>query len=37
MEGRNLGKEGRGGMRNEKCGNSKVLKTSIKIGHLLNV
>jgi hypothetical protein len=34
VEGRNLGKGGRGGMRTGGCG---VLKTLIKIGHLLNV
>ncbi len=37
VEGRNLGKEGCGGMRNGECGNSKVLKTLIKIDHLLDV
>ncbi len=37
VEGRNLGKGGRGGMKNGGCENSKVLKTLIKIGHLLNV
>jgi hypothetical protein len=37
VEGRNLGKGGRGGMRNGECGNSRVLKTLIKIGHLLDV
>jgi hypothetical protein len=34
MEGRNLGK---GRMRNGGCENSRVLKTPIKIGHLLDV
>jgi hypothetical protein len=34
MEGRNLGKGGRGGMRNGGCRNSRAL---IKIGHLLDV
>jgi hypothetical protein len=37
MERRNLGKGGRGGMRNGRCGNSRVLKTPIKIGRLLDV
>jgi hypothetical protein len=37
LEGRNLGKGGRGGMRNGGCGNSRILKTPIKIGHLLGV
>ncbi len=37
MEGRNLGKGGHGGMRNGECGNFRVLKTPIKIGHLLDV
>jgi hypothetical protein len=37
VEGRNLGKGGRGGMRNGGCGNSRVLKTLINIGHLLDV
>ncbi len=37
VEGRNLGKGGRGGMRNGGCGNSRILKTPIKIGHLLGV
>jgi hypothetical protein len=37
VEGRNLGKGGHGGMRNGGCGNSRVLKTPIKIGHLLDV
>jgi hypothetical protein len=37
VERRNLGKGGCGGMRNGECGNSKVLKTLIKIGHLLDV
>jgi hypothetical protein len=37
VEGRNLGKGGHGEMRNGGCGNSRVLKTSIKIGHLLDV
>ncbi len=34
VDGRNLGKGGRGGMRNGDYGNSRVLKTPIKIGHL---
>jgi hypothetical protein len=37
VKGRNLGKGGRVGMRNGRCGNSRVLKTLIKIGHLLDV
>jgi hypothetical protein len=37
VEGKNLGKGGRGGMRNGGCENSRVLKTPIKICHLLNV
>jgi hypothetical protein len=37
VEGRNLGKGGRGGMKNGGCGNSRVLKTPIKIDHLLDV
>jgi hypothetical protein len=37
VEGKNLGKEGHEGMRNGECGNSRVLKTPIKIGHLLDV
>jgi hypothetical protein len=37
VEGRNLGTGGCGGMRNGECGNSRVLKTLIKIGHLLDV
>jgi len=37
VEGRNLGKGGRGGVRNGGCGNSRILKTPIKIGHLLGV
>jgi hypothetical protein len=37
VEGRNLGKGGCGGMRNGECGNYGVLKTLIKIGHLLDV
>ncbi len=37
MEGRNLGKGGCGGTRNGGCGNSRVLKTPIKIVHLLAV
>jgi hypothetical protein len=37
VERRNLGKGGRGGMRNGGCGNYRVLKTPIKIGHLLGV
>jgi hypothetical protein len=37
VEGRNLGKGGRGGMRNGGCGNSRILKTQIKIDHLLGV
>jgi hypothetical protein len=37
VEGRNLRKGHCGGMRNGKCENSKVLKTLIKIGHLLDV
>jgi hypothetical protein len=37
VERRNLMKGARGGMKNGKCGNSKVLKTPIKIGHLLDV
>jgi len=36
VEGRNLGKGGRGGMRNGGYGNSRILKTPIKIGHLLS-
>ncbi len=31
------GRGGRGDMRNGGCGNSRVLKTPIKIGHLLDV
>ncbi len=37
VEGRNSEKGGRGGMRNWKCGNFKVLKTPIKISHLRDV
>jgi hypothetical protein len=37
VEGRNLGKGGREGMRNGECGNFRVLKTLIRIGHLLDV
>jgi hypothetical protein len=37
VKGKNLGKGGRGGMRNGECGNSRVLKTLIKIGHVLDV
>jgi hypothetical protein len=37
VEGRNLGKGCRGEMRNGGCGNSRVLKTPIKIGRLLDV
>ncbi len=37
VEGRNLGKGGREGMKNGGCENSRVLKTPIKIGHLLYV
>jgi hypothetical protein len=37
VEGRNLGKGGHGGMRNGECGNSRALKTLIKIGHLLDM
>jgi hypothetical protein len=37
VEGRNLGKGGHGGMKNGECGNFRVLKTPIKIGHLLDV
>ncbi len=37
VEGRNLGKRGCGGMKNGECGNSRVLKTLSKIGHLLDV
>jgi hypothetical protein len=37
MKGKNLEKGGRGGMRNGGYGNSRVLKTLIKIGHLLDV
>jgi hypothetical protein len=37
VEGRNLGKGGRGGLRNGGCGNSRILKTPVKIGHLLGV
>jgi hypothetical protein len=29
VNGRNLGKGGRGGMKNGECGNSRVLKTAI--------
>jgi hypothetical protein len=29
VKGRNLGKGGRGGMKNGECGNSRVLKTAI--------
>jgi hypothetical protein len=36
VEGRNLGKGGPGGMRNGGCADSRVLKTPIKIGHLLD-
>jgi hypothetical protein len=35
VEGRNLGKGDRGGMRNGGCGNSRILKTPID--HLLGV
>jgi hypothetical protein len=31
VEGRNLGKGGHGGMRNGRCGNSRVLKTPLKL------
>ncbi len=37
MKERNLGKGGHGGMRNGGCENFRVLKTPIKIGHLLDV
>ncbi len=37
VKGKNLEKGGHGGMRNEGCENSRVLKSLIKIGHLLNV
>jgi hypothetical protein len=37
VERKNLGKGGHGGMSNAQCGNSRVLKTPIKIGHLLYV
>jgi hypothetical protein len=36
-EGRYLWKGGHGGMRNGECGNFRVFKTPIKIGHLLDV
>jgi hypothetical protein len=37
VEEKNLGKGGCGGMKIGGCGNSRVLKTPIKIGHLLDV
>ncbi len=37
VKGRNSGKGGRGGMRNGGYGKFWVLKTPIKIGHLLDV
>ncbi len=37
VEGRNLRKGGRGVMRSGECENCSVLKTLIKIGHLLDV
>jgi hypothetical protein len=37
VKGKNLGKGGHEGMRNGGCGNTRVLKTLIRIGHLLQI